>query len=85
MVNKQRRKTLKLLSTMFGVSFLPSYSFGKMSVDDVPQWDKQFDAMVVGSGFAGSAAMISLIHNGVKDAIMIEQMPYLCGNSAVAF
>ena len=82
MVNKQRRKTLKLLSTMFGVSFLPSYSFGKMSVDDVPRWDKEFDAIVVGSGFAGSAAMISLIDNGVKDAIMIEKMPYLGGNSA---
>ncbi|WP_162166746.1 flavocytochrome c [Campylobacter fetus] len=82
MFDKQKRHTLKMLSGMAAMSLLPSYSFGKMSVSDVPEWDESFDAVVVGSGFAGSAAMISLLDYGLTNCVMIDKMPYLSGNSA---
>lgn len=81
-MDTNKRHTLKMLSGMAAVSLLPTLSFGKVHANDVPRWDESFDAIVVGSGFAGSAAMISLMDYGLKNCVMIDKMPYLGGNSA---
>ncbi|MBG0777289.1 MAG: flavocytochrome c [Desulfovibrionaceae bacterium] len=45
-------------------------------------WDREFDVVIVGSGFAGSAAAIEARRAGA-DVIVLEKMPYFGGNSAI--
>ncbi|MGB2551693.1 flavocytochrome c [Campylobacter sp. MOP51] len=46
------------------------------------KWDEEWDVLVVGSGFAGSAATCQAIEDGAK-TLMIDKMPVLGGNSAI--
>ncbi|MBR8465066.1 flavocytochrome c [Campylobacter sp. faydin G-140] len=46
------------------------------------KWDEEWDVLVVGSGFAGSAATCQALDEGAK-TLMIEKMPVLGGNSAI--
>ncbi|AQW86241.1 flavocytochrome c [Campylobacter pinnipediorum subsp. caledonicus] len=46
------------------------------------KWDEEWDVLVVGSGFAGSAATCQAIEEGAK-TLMIDKMPVLGGNSAI--
>ncbi|MGG7073333.1 flavocytochrome c [Campylobacter sp. 9BO] len=82
MFDYNRRKSLKTLACCSAIFAMPNISFGKTNAKDIEKWDEVFDAIVVGSGFAGSAAMLSLLDNGVKNCIMIDKMQYLGGNSA---
>ncbi|WP_169999693.1 flavocytochrome c [Campylobacter sp. RM9328] len=82
MFDSSRRRTLKTLACCSTAIAVPNLVFGKMNASDVKRWDKEFDAVVVGSGFAGSAAMLSLLDHGITNCIMIEKMQYLGGNSA---
>ncbi|MBR8462757.1 flavocytochrome c [Campylobacter sp. faydin G-140] len=82
MFNASKRKALKTIACCLATTAVPTFSFGKMSDKDVGSWDDEFDAIVVGSGFAGSAAMLSLLDSGITNCIMIEKMQYLGGNSA---
>ncbi|WP_297194113.1 FAD-binding protein [uncultured Campylobacter sp.] len=79
---KERRKALKVIAGGIGICAFPFSAVARISEKDVLKWDKEFDAIVVGTGYAGSAAMQSLLDNGVKNVIMIDKMPYLGGNSA---
>lgn len=79
---KERRKALKVIARGIGICAFPFSAVARISEKDVLKWDKEFDAIVVGTGYAGSAAMQSLLDNGVKNVIMIDKMPYLGGNSA---
>ncbi|WP_332444434.1 flavocytochrome c [Wolinella succinogenes] len=49
---------------------------------DEIKWDEEWDVLVVGSGFAGSAAICQAIEMGAK-TLMIDKMPVLGGNSAI--
>ena len=73
-----RRKTLKTFACCSVAIASPNLAFGSIRAKDIERWDEKFDAIVVGSGFAGSAAMLSLLDN----CIMIEKMQYLGRNSA---
>ena len=77
-----RRKTLKTLACCSAAIASRNLAFGSIRAKDIERWDEKFDAIVVGSGFAGSAAMLSLLDNGITNCIMIEKMQYLGGNSA---
>ncbi|WP_395002699.1 flavocytochrome c [uncultured Helicobacter sp.] len=79
---QERRKALKLIAGGVGVCALPLSALAKVFEEEIPKWDREFDAIVVGSGYAGSAAMQSLLDNGIKNVVMIDKMPYLGGNSA---
>jgi len=46
------------------------------------KWNEEWDILVVGSGFAGSAAFCEAIDRGAK-TLMIDKMPVLGGNSAI--
>ena len=77
-----RRQALKVIAGGIGICAMPFGAIAKVLEDEIPKWDREFDAIVVGSGYAGSAAMQSLLDNGVKNVVMIDKMPYLGGNSA---
>lgn len=77
-----RRQALKVIAGGLGICAMPFGAIAKVLEDEIPKWDREFDAIVVGSGYAGSAAMQSLLDNGVKNVVMIDKMPYLGGNSA---
>lgn len=68
--------TLALLGSATAIA--PSKVF---AVEDI-KWDEEWDVLVVGSGFAGSAATCQALDEGVK-TLMIEKMPVLGGNSAI--
>ena len=47
-----------------------------------PKWDKEFDVIVIGSGFAGLAAGITAKEAG-QDVIILDKMPISGGNSII--
>jgi len=47
-----------------------------------PKWDKEFDIIVIGSGFAGLAAAITAKEAG-QDVIILDKMPIGGGNSII--
>lgn len=73
MFDINRRKTLKTLACCSTAIASPNLAFGSIRAKDIERWDEKFDAIVVGSGFAGSAAMLSLLDNGITNCIMIEK------------
>ena len=73
-----RRDFLSTLALLGSVSITHLNAF---SADEV-KWDEEWDVLVVGSGFAGSAATCQAIEEGAK-TLMIDKMPVLGGNSAI--
>ena len=59
-----------------------SKTIGNAANNQGIQWDEEWDVLVVGSGFAGSAAFCEAIDAGAK-TLMIDKMPVLGGNSAI--
>lgn len=86
MLDTQRRKAMKQFA-LFGGSIMlfPALDAqSKMLESDVPKWDEEFDAIVVGSGYAGTAAMLSMMNKGLKNVLMIDKMQYMGGNSSIS-
>ncbi len=83
MLNVQRRKAIKQIALLTGGTvFIPGLNLqAKMLESEVPQWDEEWDVIVVGSGFAGTVATLSTMKEGVKSVLMIDKMPYFGGNS----
>ena len=52
------------------------------ATQDKPKFDKVYDIIVVGSGFAGLAAAIEARLGGAE-VLLIEKMPAFGGNSAI--
>lgn len=77
-----RRRSLKQLAGASMCIAFSDFLNAKIFEEDVSAWDESFDAIVVGSGFAGSAAMLSLLDHGITNCLMIDKMQYLGGNSA---
>lgn len=65
-----------------GVCVLASSSLLNATSHNEPKWDEIWDVLVVGSGFAGSAAACQAVDEGAK-TLMIDKMPVLGGNSAI--
>ncbi|MBT0883470.1 flavocytochrome c [Campylobacter sp. RM12640] len=82
MKTKDRRDFLKFSGLVYGSILMPNIALSNSIDIDNIKWDEYYDAIVIGSGFAGSAAMLSLLDNGIKNVVMIDKMPYLGGNSA---
>ncbi|MFV0480659.1 MAG: flavocytochrome c [Campylobacteraceae bacterium] len=83
MVDSKRRNLLKSFAIFGGGALLfPNINLhAKMLESEVPKWDEDWDVIVVGSGFAGSSAMVSALDEGIKNILMIDKMQYLGGNS----
>ena len=86
MLDIQRRKAMQKLALLGGGMALFSTLDvqAKMLEKDVPKWDEEYDAIVVGSGYAGTAAMLSMMDKGLKNVLMIDKMQYMGGNSSIS-
>lgn len=73
-----RRDFLSTLALLSSAALTPINAF---EIDNI-KWDEEWDVLVVGSGFAGSAATCQALDEGVK-TLMIDKMPVLGGNSAI--
>lgn len=73
-----RRDFLSTLALLGSAALTPLNAF---EIDNI-KWDEEWDVLVVGSGFAGSAATCQALDEGVK-TLMIDKMPVLGGNSAI--
>lgn len=69
-----------LPATAFGAGV--SKTIGNVQNDQNIQWNEEWDVLIVGSGFAGSAAFCEAVDGGAK-TLMIDKMPVLGGNSAI--
>lgn len=81
--NFTRRNALKAAGAVAGMAIfsggLPEVA---AAADKSQTWDREFDVIVAGSGFAGCAAAIEARRNGA-DTLVIEKMPMYGGNSAI--
>ena len=59
-----------------------SKTIGNKANNSNISWDEEWDVLVVGSGFAGSAAFCEAVDRGAK-TLMIDKMAVLGGNSAI--
>ncbi len=80
----QRRDMLKAAGIAAG-----SVLFSKVAVTEAKAatlndeyWDREFDVIIAGSGFAGCAAAIAARREGAS-TLVIEKMPVFGGNSAI--
>ncbi|WP_169764018.1 flavocytochrome c [Campylobacter mucosalis] len=76
---KSRREFLSTLALLTQAAALTPTS---VFADGGVKWDEEWDVLVVGSGFAGSAATCQALEDGAK-TLMIDKMPVLGGNSAI--
>lgn len=76
MISLPRRSTLQLIISAAICSSVPTLAFAQSN-----QPAKEYDVIVVGSGFAGLAAAISAAENGAKVAVL-EKMQVAGGNSS---
>ena len=51
-------------------------SDGSVAYSDTIAWNAEYDAVIVGFGFAGSAAAISAADNGAGKVLLLEKAPY---------
>lgn len=81
-MKKSRRKFLQNAS-LLGAAGLFGMNVSLIAAEDNEiKWNEFCDVLVVGSGFAGSAAACEAIDAGTK-VILIDKMPVLGGNSAI--
>lgn len=76
-----RREFIKSSSMVCGASVL-GMNTKLFAYDEQIKWDEEWDVIIAGSGFAGSAALCQSIDLGA-DTLMIDKMPVLGGNSAI--
>lgn len=80
-----KRATLKMLgaATLTGAS-LPFTANATNCVNNKNiNWDKEYDVICVGSGFAGLASAIEAVRLGAKSVLVLEKMPYCGGNGVI--
>lgn len=76
-----RREFVKNTTILGGITLLGMTS-NLFAQEENIKWDEEWDVVVVGSGFAGSAALCQGIELEAK-TLMIDKMPVLGGNSAI--
>ncbi|MEL4292934.1 flavocytochrome c [Shewanella xiamenensis] len=75
-----RRDFLKLATGVTAAMAFPI----KASNDNYGRaWDKEFDIIIIGSGFAGLSAAYSAHKAGIKNIIVLEKMEAFGGSSAI--
>ena len=81
MTTNSRRDFLKL-SALGATSLAVIPLIAEAKENNVIHWDKEYDVIVVGSGFAGLAAAITTAEAGVN-VLMMEKMGRFGGNSVI--
>lgn len=80
-MNRSRRNFMKKSAMAISSSAFLGLNNPLLAQEPI-KWDEEWDVLIVGSGFAGSAATCQAIESGVK-TLMIDKMPVLGGNSAI--
>ncbi|MBW3165461.1 flavocytochrome c [Ferrimonas balearica] len=80
-INNTRRKLLQGLGAT-GLAAVAAPTLAGTSSKDT-QWDKTYDFVIIGSGFAALAAAIEAKKQGIKSVAIFEQMPTFGGNSSI--
>lgn len=83
MTNVQRRKVIQAAS-LAGVSIFGGHSVAHATdYEQRTYFDRRFEVIVVGSGFAGLAAALSAAEKGAK-VLVVEKMNFIGGNSIMS-
>ena len=80
-MNRSRRAFMKQSAIAISGSTFLGLNTPLLAQEPI-KWDEEWDVLVVGSGFAGSAAACQAVDLGAK-TLMIDKMPVLGGNSAI--
>lgn len=80
-MNHSRRNFIKKSAIAISSSTFLGLNNSLLAQEPI-KWDEEWDILIVGSGFAGSAATCQAIESGMK-TLMIDKMPVLGGNSAI--
>ncbi|WP_419783707.1 flavocytochrome c [Maridesulfovibrio sp.] len=80
----RRRDVLKAAGLAAGSVLLSQVSVNEADASTIKEakWDREFDVVIAGSGFAGCAAAIAARREGAS-TLVIEKMPVFGGNSAI--
>ncbi|MGL5392576.1 MAG: FAD-dependent oxidoreductase, partial [Shewanella sp.] len=76
-------KRRAFLSKSLGFSAAIALPFSSSAVTATDNWDREYDLIIVGSGFAGLAAAYSANQAGLKNILVLEKMETWGGNSAI--
>lgn len=77
----KRRSFLKGVSA--SLAAFTGASVGAAEISSSTPMDRDYDVVIVGSGFAGLSAAYGALKNGAKNIIILEKMPQYGGNSAL--
>lgn len=77
-----RRQVLKAAGAAAGAALFSRVAVSQVSNVSADYWDREFDVIIAGSGFAGCAAAIAARREGAS-TLVIEKMPVFGGNSAI--
>lgn len=77
-----RRNLLKAAGATAGLVMVGGLNVPQANANTKTKWDKQYDVIIAGSGFAGCAAAIEAKRAGAN-TIVIEKMAVFGGNSAI--
>lgn len=76
-------KRRDFLTKSMGVTAAMALPFSATAVSSENSWDREYDLIIVGSGFAGLAAAYSANKAGLKNILILEKMETWGGNSAI--
>lgn len=80
-----RRDFLKLATgvSIATVSTAMAVPFAAQACNTMPEWDEQFELVIIGSGFAALAAAYGAHKEGIERILILERMEMFGGNSAI--
>ncbi len=82
MSNIETSRRRFLIGAAAGAAVMAGEAVAAKPAADTPKFDKVYDIIVVGSGFAGLAAALEARLGGAE-VLLIEKMPAFGGNSAI--
>ena len=82
MSNIETSRRRFLIGAAAGAAVMAGEAVAAKPAADAPKFDKVYDIIVVGSGFAGLAAALEARLGGAE-VLLIEKMPAFGGNSAI--
>ncbi|MCL1051311.1 flavocytochrome c [Shewanella abyssi] len=77
-------KRREFLTKTMGATAAMTLPFSVSSKEPEHKWDREYDLIIVGSGFTGVAAAYSAYKAGLKNILVLEKMKVWGGNSVIS-